>query len=316
MPKNKRRSGKPAAAVPAQENVKPKESSPAAESISETPAEKQENAYVSAEETYTAPEPPAEAAEVRESAETPEAAGIPEADEPVPVREEAAVAASAAKRERTPKEARRKSAPVSFGRVIRSRLFGENPVLGKILAVCTVLAVTTSLKNGLLLVIAAVAVTIPLYVILSLFTKRLPGYLFYPVAALLAAALVTPVCMAAGRFVPEVTGKVSFFLPITAVNALLMLDMRTLRGKNAVLRSLAAGFGDSLGYSAVILVFSIVREILGAGTLYGRALPSYARLNFSFLLQPPAAFLLVGFAIAIYQAAMRHARARMKREAK
>ena len=176
----------------------------------------------------------------------------------------------------------------------------SNPVLVRLLAVCTVLGATTALKNGLLLSVAALLVTVPLYLIMSLL-RKLPKLYYYPVALLIAGALETPVIMLAGFFAPEVTAACSFYLPLTALNAVLMLDLTLMRGERPFIRALGAGIGDVLGYSAVLIVVSALREIIGAGSIYGRALPSYLQSNFNFLLLPPGAFILVGLLLAIVQ---------------
>lgn len=183
---------------------------------------------------------------------------------------------------------------------LKQKVVISNPVLVRLLAVCTVLGATTALKNGLLLSVAALLVTVPLYLIMSLL-RKLPKLYYYPVALLIAGAIETPVIMLAGLFAPEVTAACSFYLPLTALNAVLMLDLTLMRGERPLIRALGAGIGDVLGYSAVLIVVSALREIIGAGSIYGRALPSYLQINFNFLLLPPGAFILVGLLLALAQ---------------
>jgi electron transport complex protein RnfE len=187
-----------------------------------------------------------------------------------------------------------------FAGELKEKALISNPVLVRILAVCTVLGATTALKNGLLLSAAALMVTVPLYVIMSLL-KKLPKIYFYPTALLIAGALETPVIMLAGLFAPEVTSACGFYLPITAVNSVLMLDLALLRGDRPVLKTFAASVGDVLGYAAVLTVISALREIIGAGSVYGRALPGYLQINFDFMLLPPGAFILLGLLLALVQ---------------
>jgi electron transport complex protein RnfE len=188
----------------------------------------------------------------------------------------------------------------SFIHEIRSRFVARNPVLVRLLAICTVLGATTALKNGLLLSAAALAVAVPLYLLMML-VEKLPGIYRLPLAMLTAGALVTPVVMLAGQYAPAVTASCGVFLPMTAVNAVLMYSAEETKGRRAAAAA-GASLGDVLGYSAVVLLISVLREIFGSGSVYGRALPSYAQVHFSFMLLPPCAFLLLGFALAIVQA--------------
>ena len=124
----------------------------------------------------------------------------------------------------------------------KGKALKENAVIIRVLAICTVLGATTALKNGLLLAAAAFLVTIPLYLIMALL-KKVPMFVYFSAALLIAGALETPVIMLASHFFPEVTLSCSYFLPITAVNAVLMLDLHALRGKRSLIRSLEPVWG-------------------------------------------------------------------------
>lgn len=189
---------------------------------------------------------------------------------------------------------------------IKGKALKDNAVVIRVLAICTVLGATTALKNGLLLAAAALVVTIPLYLIMALL-KKVPMLVYFSAALLIAGALETPVIMLAGRFFPEVSASCGYFLPITAVNAVLMLDLHVLRGKRSLIRALGAGVGDVLGYSAVLILLSAVREVIGSGSIYGRELPAYIQLNFDFILLPPGAFLMLGLTLAVVQGVKIHA---------
>jgi electron transport complex protein RnfE len=201
---------------------------------------------------------------------------------------------------------KQKKTPVRFGDVLRLKALKDNSVLVRILAVCTVLGAATALKNGLLLSAAAAAVTIPLYIIMALFFKKVPAYLYFTVALFIAGAIITPVTMFANSYFPVVVASCGYFLPITAINAVLVLDIRITRGERPIIRSLSAALGDVLGFSVVLIVISALREIIGYGTLYGRVIPDYAQFRFDFVLSPPGAFLLLGFVLAIVQGIRLH----------
>ena len=233
--------------------------------------------------------------ETSPQAESPEKAGNTEHAE------EAVKTAAKVERHAAAREARS-----HFLSLLSSKALFDNPVLMRILAVCTVLGATTALKNGLLLSVAAAAVTIPLYLIMALFPKKVHSYLYFAAAMLIAGAIVTPVQLLANYLAPNVTEACGYFLPITAVNAVLMLDLRVLRGEQRVLRALSAGIGDVLGFSVVVIAVSALREVIGAGSLYGKVIPNFSSFRFDFVLMPPGAFLLLGLVLAIVQGVRLH----------
>jgi electron transport complex protein RnfE len=207
------------------------------------------------------------------------------------------------------KSEKQKKTPVRFWDVLSLKALKDNSVLVRILAVCTVLGAATALKNGLLLSAAAAAVTIPLYIIMALFFKKVPAYLYFAAALFIAGAIITPVTMFANSYFPEIVSSsksLEYFLPITAINAVLVLDIRITRGERSIIRSLSAALGDVLGFSVVLIVISALREVIGYGTLYGRVIPDYAQFRFNFALLPPGAFLLMGFVLAIVQGIRLH----------
>lgn len=191
-----------------------------------------------------------------------------------------------------------------FGRGVRVRIVKKNAVVFRTVAVCTVLAAATTLKNGLLLSAAAVAVIIPLALIMALARrippmKKCPAFVWPALALLLAGALTMPACWLAYRAAPNVTASTGIFLPLTALNAALMVGLVRPSGGWGVLPALTAGVGDSLGFSAVVILFAAIREIIGKGTLYTR--PIFGHVQFGFLQTPAGAFLLLGCLLAAVQ---------------
>lgn len=213
-------------------------------------------------------------------------------------------AAAAAIAGRLPAGASVRSGFRRFGRGVLADAVRQNPVLVRTLAVCTVLAAATSLKNGLLLAAAAAAVTVPLAVAMALLRstpleRRCPAFIWPAAALVLAGALTVPVCWLSYRAAPNVTMSAGIFLPLTALNATLLVQAIHLPRRGAVLHALTAGCGDSLGFAAVIVLIASLREIFGSGTLYGR--PIFGKVQFDFLLAPAGAFLLLGCLMALAQ---------------
>ena len=185
--------------------------------------------------------------------------------------------------------------------LFRKELWENNPVLFRALALAPVLAVSVSLKNGLLLA----GVTFVLLTVMGIFSplaySRLPAPLRPAVTALAAAAAVTPFCLLSQRFFPNVASSVGIFLPLAAVNGIIFYRAEAFGSKNKILPSLIDGAANGLGFAAVIVFLSAVREILGAGTLYEKRLPGFTGYSFNFALLPSGAFLLLACVFALAQ---------------
>lgn len=210
------------------------------------------------------------------------------------------------------------------GRALRRAATSRNPVLVRALAVAPVLAATLSLKSGVLLAAVMLPELLALYLLRAAFYRRLPAWLRGPVFFALAGVMIAPLWAAAKRLAPNVTAAAGIYLPLLAAGAFAFavtvpaLPPAALlpvgRGRAAARRAgraLLAAAGDGLGFALAAVLISGIREAAGAGTLYDRALPGLAKLSFPFILQPPGAFLLLGFLLA----AARAVRLRRRRRA-
>ena len=312
MPRNRNSSGRKGGAsgrrpaeksAPARENPSLQPEAPDV-TAPETSDPAQLEAAASAPAVPAGPETPAApAAEIPESRET-SAEPAPET-EPAPsqAQPDKETDKKGARKFRVPKPdlSKFRRALSRFGKGVRRTAVRNNAVLVRVLAICTVLGATTALKNGLLLSAAAAAVTIPLYLIMAPVCRKLPAAWQMMVTILTAGAIVTPVCMLAGFAAPEVTASAGIFLPITAVNAALMCETVRPSGRGMMARALTAAVGDVLGFSAVVILLSALREVFGSGTLYGRPISVLPHFRFEFLMQPPGALLLLGLIFAALQ---------------
>lgn len=192
------------------------------------------------------------------------------------------------------------------GKIFRLRAFSNNIVLSRVLFLCVVLGATATLKSGVLVAVTDLAVTIVLYLIMASFARVLPEVFRRPAAVLVAMALVTPACWLAGRVVPDVTLSAGIFLPLTALCAAMAVDLES-RG-SYFWRPLADAAGDAVGFSIVMIVFSAIREVFGAGSIWGRTLPGISQIKINFVLLPPGAFLLLGLLLGAAQGIKIHKR--------
>lgn len=185
-----------------------------------------------------------------------------------------------------------------FRQVLYRGVVSENPVLVRSLALAPVLAATTTLKNGLLLSADTFLLLVVMGVASSLLYKWLPAWLGPAAVALLSAAAVTPICAVSYQITPNVTESVGIFLPLIAVNGIIISEARGFDAKNGVLASALDGAANGAGYAVVLIVLSAAREILSRGRLFDAPLPLISGLSFNFALLPPGALIIMAFLTA------------------
>lgn len=176
----------------------------------------------------------------------------------------------------------------------------KNPVLFEAVGLSPVLAMTTSLKSAIMLITASCVELIFIELFACLALKKVKRWLRMPIYALLGVLLNLPVFAFFNYIAPNESLYVGIFLPLIAVNSLIALHCE----RYAVKHSLKSTFIDavfaSVGYALVILLVSVVREIIGNGTIYSVDLHFPVKL--SGMLLPFGGFLVLGFLAAIIKA--------------
>lgn len=185
--------------------------------------------------------------------------------------------------------------------LLKAGMFRRNPVLVRALALAPVLVVSTKFKNGLLLATVTFLVLTLMGAVSSLLYRRLPAFLRAAVLTLIAAAITTPLCMLAGFLAPNVAAEVGIFLPLVAVNGIILSRAERYGSGAGVLPSAVDGAANGLGFALAILVMSAVREAVGSGTFYDRALPGLQGTGFNIALYPAGGLLILACLIAAVQ---------------
>ncbi len=175
-----------------------------------------------------------------------------------------------------------------------------NPVLVQAVGLCPVIAMATSLNGAALLAaVAAVALTLSEF-IASAFLKVIPRWVRIGIYIIIGGGIVTPIMLLLEKFNPELFGSLGIYLPIMAVNSLLVLRCERFAVKLKPLSALADGFTASVGYAAVLILVGFFRELLGSGAFLG--FKFYEGRTLSGLLLPFGGFLMLGFASAVLRA--------------
>ncbi|MEN6551133.1 MAG: electron transport complex subunit E [Candidatus Cryosericum sp.] len=180
------------------------------------------------------------------------------------------------------------------------RLFGifvnglvvENPLFVIMIGLCSSMAVTTTVANGIGMGIALTFVLVMSEVIISAFRKLIPDSIRMPVFLIVIAAFTTIMDLEMKAYFPALSKSMGVYIPLVVVNCIVMGRVEASASKQPVLDSLFDGLGMGLGYTWVLLALSIVRELLGNGTLLGfQIMPSSFEPMIFFIL-PPGGFLV------------------------
>lgn len=175
-----------------------------------------------------------------------------------------------------------------------------NPVLVQAVGLCPVIAMATSLKGASILAgISAIVITLTEF-IASAFLKPIPRWVRIGLYIIIGGALVAPFMVWFEKVSPELFGTLGIYLPIMAVNSLIVLRCERFAVKIKPLAAIADGATASVGYAAVLIFVGIVREILGAGSIGG--FKFWNGRAFSGFLLPFGGFIILGFAGALLRA--------------
>lgn len=184
-------------------------------------------------------------------------------------------------------------------KIITNGILKENPVLVLLLGMCPTLATTTSALNGLSMGLATMSVLICTNFVISCIKSITPDKVRIPVFIVVIAAFVTILQMLMAAYAPDSINKaLGIYIPLIVVNCLILGRAESFAAKNNPVASLADGVGMGLGFTLGLTVLGIIREILGAGSVFGFVLLPEVTNVLLFVL-PPGAFISLGYLIAV-----------------
>ena len=186
---------------------------------------------------------------------------------------------------------------MKFSTQLKKGLVTENPVLVQLLGMCSTLAITTSVSNGLGMGVSVTAILICSNVVISLLRKIIPEQIRIAAYIVVIAGFVTMVDLLLQAFLPEIAQSLGVFIPLIVVNCIILARAESFASKNKPLAAALDGLCQGIGYTVVLLLMSGIREVLGSGTLAGgRIFPEeYGALM---MVLPVGGFLTLGFLIA------------------
>ena len=173
----------------------------------------------------------------------------------------------------------------------------NNPSLRLVLGTCPTLALTTAAMNGIGMGAAVIFVLICSNVLISLLRNVIPDKVRIPAFVLIIATFVTIVKMALEKFLPDLYDTMGVYLPLIVVNCVILARAESFASKNSVLASAADGLFTGIGFMLALTLMGAVREILGAGAIFGFKLWDF---SIGFFASSAGAFFTYAIFIAVF----------------
>ena len=210
---------------------------------------------------------------------------------------------------------------MNFKKQFNEGLLTKNPVTVQLLGMCSTLAITTSLFNGLGMGLAVTIITICSNILISALRKVIPNQIRIAAYITIIAGFVTIVDLLLQAYIPALSESLGVFIPLIVVNCMVLGRAEAFASKNGVLASAVDGLCQGIGYTVALVIVCVVRELLGSGTFGGgllnggegiRIFPAdYAAMQ---MVMPVGGFLALGFVLAGSQWLMKYLEIKNKKK--
>ena len=187
-------------------------------------------------------------------------------------------------------------------------LLTKNPVTVQLLGMCSTLAITTSLFNGIGMGLSVTIILICSNVLISALRRVIPSQIRIAAYIVIIAGFVTIVDLLLQAFLPDLSESLGVFIPLIVVNCIILGRAEAFASKNKVIPSALDGLFQGIGYTLALVIMCVIRELLGSGTFGGgilnggegiRIIPAqYPAMQ---MVMPVGGFLTLGFVIAFSQ---------------
>ena len=189
----------------------------------------------------------------------------------------------------------------------------ENPTFVLMLGMCPTLAVTSSAVNGLGMGLSTTVVLVLSNMLISAFRKVIPDGVRMPAFIVIVASLVTMVQFIMQAYTPSLSDSLGVYIPLIVVNCIILGRAESYASKNPVIPSLFDGLGMGLGFTFGLTCIGLIRELLGAGQIFGFQVLSLSWFTpITIFVMAPGAFLVLSCLVAV----MNIVRAKMEAKGK
>ena len=158
---------------------------------------------------------------------------------------------------------------MNFNKQLKEGLLTQNPVLVQLLGMCSTMAITTTLFNGIGMGISVLVILTCSNIFISLLRKIIPDKIRIACFIVVIATFVTMVQLLLKAFVPALDESLGVFIPLIVVNCIILGRAEAFASKNSVAASAVDGITQGIGYTLVLIVMCFIRELLGNGTVMG-----------------------------------------------
>ena len=187
----------------------------------------------------------------------------------------------------------------TLGGVFLNGLIWENPTFVLMLGMCPTLAVTTSAINGLGMGLTTTVVLALSNMLIAMLRNIIPDRVRIPAFIVIIASFVTLVQMVLQAYIPFLYDALGIYIPLIVVNCIILGRAESYASKNPVIPSLFDGIGMGLGFSFALTCIGAVREIIGAGEIFGIHFMPASYVPVSIFIMAPGAFFVLAALTAI-----------------
>ena len=211
---------------------------------------------------------------------------------------------------------------MNFKKQFNEGLLTKNPVTVQLRGMCSTMAITTSLFNGLGMGLAVTIILTCSNILISALRTVIPSEIRIAAYVVIIAGFVTVVDLLLKAFIPALSESLGVFIPLIVVNCIILGRAEAFASKNGVLASAVDGICQGIGYTVALVIMCVIRELLGSGTFGGGLLgPGGAGIQIipqpfpaMQLVMPVGGFLVLGFVIAGSQWLMKHLEMKNKKK--
>ena len=202
---------------------------------------------------------------------------------------------------------------MNFKKQFNEGLLTKNPVTVQLLGMCSTLAITTSLFNGIGMGVAVTIITICSNILISALRKVIPNQIRIAAYITIIAGFVTVVDLLLQAFIPALSESLGVFIPLIVVNCMVLGRAEAFASKNGVMAAAVDGLCQGIGYTVALVITCVIRELLGSGTFGGGILNGGEGILIipqpfpaMQMVMPVGGFLVLGFVLAGSQWLMKY----------
>jgi electron transport complex protein RnfE len=178
-------------------------------------------------------------------------------------------------------------------------LWNENPIFKMVIGICSALAVTTAASNGIAMGMALTFVLTCSSILVSILRNVIPSTVRIPCYIIVVATFTTVVDLFMKAYFPALYEVMGIFIPLIVVNCIVLARAEAFASKVSVARATADALGMGLGYTWAITLISMIRELMGEGTLFGYQVMGESFTPWVSAILPPGAFIVMGILVGL-----------------